>query len=65
MNLFIIVWIWIRHMVVGCVTSLCCSMGQRQNQNYVSAHGVGNRLRRIVGFAPSPSQSGSSTKSSH
>ena len=32
MNLFIIVWTWIRRMVVGFVKSLCCSMGQRQNQ---------------------------------
>ena len=32
MNLFIIVWTWIRRMVVGFVKSLCCGMGQRQNQ---------------------------------
>lgn len=32
MNLFIIVWIWIRRMVVGFIKSLCCGMGQRRNQ---------------------------------
>ncbi len=32
MNLFIILWIWIRSMIVACLTSLRSSMGRRQSQ---------------------------------
>ncbi len=32
MNLFIILWIWIRRMIVACLTSLRGSMGRRQSQ---------------------------------
>jgi len=31
MNLFIILWIWIRRMIVACLTALRCSMRQKQN----------------------------------
>ncbi len=32
MNLFIILWIWIRRMIVAYLTPLCGGMGRRQNQ---------------------------------
>ncbi len=32
MNLFIILWIWIRCMIVACLTSLRGSTGKRQSQ---------------------------------